>query len=48
MKKFEMPEIQVIAFESESVMTLSITGTENALQNNNFTLGSDQTPGKFL
>lgn len=48
MKKFEMPEIQVIAFESESVMSLSIASTEDALQNNNFTLGGDQTPGQFL
>lgn len=48
MKKFEMPEIQVIAFESESVMSLSIADSADALQNNNFALGSDQTPGQFL
>lgn len=52
MKKFEMPELQVIAFEEEPVM-LSTTGSvedaTHVLGGGNFTLnGSGTTPGEFL
>mgnify|MGYP003274977892 CR=1 FL=1 len=51
MKKFEMPELQVIAFEEEPIM-LSTTGSVNdatyAVGGGNFTVDSSATPGEFL